>query len=466
MYTYPVLFLLLLFVGAVDVKENANVSVADPEPQVEKKGEIFQCGKCDYIVKGYHNKGTEIIPPGGVVCFDAKVKYGKVVLKYLKGTPEKPIVIRNCGGVARLSSEGGFALKIEHSSNFKLTGDGVSDSTYGIRITTRSGFYVSIEQFSTDFEISRIEIAGANKNGMGEGSGFAGIGIKTSPYQKCDLFTDSTRQAWIMRNVHVHNNYIHDTGGEGMYIGHGFYKGRKESKCPSKTWSHSIKGLRVHHNLVENTGFDGIQIKNADEDVEIYNNTIRNYGTQNKGGQNEGLFIGEGVTGKVYNNLIDTGTGHGISFQGMGNNAIFNNVILNAGDDGFNGSGSSMAVYIPDGYFMIFNNTIYNSKQDGFVFFHNHGGRKIVMNNLVVKAGHKLTSRGGRLDSSNNIFTQNIAAVKFKNPIHADLSLQKGSPAINRGADVRKYYKDLTFDFLKNPRPRGNAFDIGAYEHE
>jgi hypothetical protein len=471
MYSYPLLFLLLALVGTVDVKENANtLSKILPQTQAttakNEKSEDFDCRRCKYIVEGYHNKGTIYVRPGEVICFDASKNYGKVVLKNIKGTKEKPIIIRNCGGVAKLSSDGSFALKIEHSENFKLLGDGVSDSTYGIRITTRSGFYLSLEQFTTDFEISRVEIAGKNKNGTGEGSGFAGIGIKTSPYQDCDLFTDSTRQAWVMRNVSVHHNYIHDTGGEGMYIGHGFYKGRKEKSCAAKTYSHSIRGLRVHNNLVENTGFDGIQIKNADEDVEIYSNTIRNYGTQNKGGQNEGLFIGEGVTGKVYNNLVDTGTGHGISFQGMGNNAIYNNVILNAGDDGFNGSGSSMAVYIPDGYFMIFNNTIYNSKQDGFVFFHNHGGKKIVKNNLVVKAGHKLTSRGGLLDSSNNIFTQQMYSIKFRDPLHADLRLQKGSRAINKGADVSKYAKDLTFDFLKNPRPRGGAFDVGAYENE
>jgi hypothetical protein len=406
--------------------------------------------------------------PGQVICLDAAIRYENVVLQKIKGTKDKPIIIRNCGGVARITSSGSFGLKIEESENFKLLGDGVKDSLYGIRVSTKRGFYLALEKFTTDFEIARIEIAGNNKNGLGEEAGFAGIGIKTSPYQDCALFTDSTRQAWIMRNVSVHNNYIHDTGGEGMYIGHGFYKGRKEPKCPSMTYSHSIKGLRVHHNRVENTGFDGIQIKNADEDVEIYNNTIKNFGTRNKGAQNEGLFIGEGVTGKIYNNLVDTGTGHGISFQGMGNNQFYNNVILNAGDDGFNGSGSTMAVYIPDGYFMFFNNTIYNSGEDGFVFFHNHGGKKMVMNNIVVKAGHKLTSRGGRLDSSNNIFTQNINRLRFLNndTLHADLRLRNGSPAINKGIDVRKYHCQLTFDFLKNPRPKGGAYDIGAYEIE
>jgi hypothetical protein len=148
----------------------------------------------------------------------------------------------------------------------------------------------------------------------------------------------------------------------------------------------------------------------------------------------------------------------------MGNNLIYNNVIINAGQDGFNGSGSTMSVYIPDGYFMIFNNTIYNSGEDGFVFFHNHGGKKYVMNNLVVKAGHKITSRGGALDSSNNIFTQVTERIHFMDTLLTDLRPAPGSPVIDRGIDVRKFKEEIQYDFLRNPRPKGKGFDIGAYE--
>ena len=455
MYTGVIYFMLILLTGFSSVKENANTQRDIP------------CGECDYIVQGYHNNGKKLnIRPGQVICFDATVPYEKIFFSHINGTKENPIIIRNCGGVARISSPGGFAVKFEQSSHFKFIGDGEPDSTYGLKLTTRSGFYLSLEKFTTDFEIARIEVAGANKNGIGEGSGFAGIGIKTSPYIDCDLFSDSTRQAWIMRNVSVHHNYIHDTGGEGMYIGHGFYKGRIENKCTVKTYSHSIKGLRVHNNLIENTGFDGMQIKNADEDCEIYNNTIRNYGCRNEGAHNEGLFIGKGVTGKIYNNFVDTGTGHGIQFQGMGNNQIYNNVVINAGQDGFNGSGSKMGVYIPDGYFMIYNNTIYNSARNGFVFYNNDGGKKIIKNNLVVRAGHKLTSKGAILDSSNNIFTQNTNAIMFRDTLGADLRLLKGSPAIDAGVDMSRYQPDNLFDCEKNVRPRGNGYDIGAYEIE
>jgi hypothetical protein len=371
------------------------------------------------------------------------------------------VIIRNCGGVAMITE----GLKFMTSENFKLLGDGVEGEKYGLKVSTHKSFYITFEKFTTDFEVARVEVAGYTPNGEGEHAGFAGIGIKTSPYQDCALFSDSTRQAWIMRNVSIHDNYIHDVGGEGLYIGHGFYGGRIEKDCPVKTYSHSIKGLRVHHNLIENTGFDGLQVKNADEDCEIYNNVIRNFGTRKHGAHNEGMLIADGVTGKVYNNLIDTGTGHGISFQGMGDNDIFNNIILNAGDDGFNGTGSKVGVYKPNGYYRIFNNTFYNSGGDGFVFFLSKGGEKRVMNNLVIKAKNKLNPKGAKLELLNNIFTQdsivNILAGSLDNMI-----LKQYVPCIDKGMDVRVFNPEFTFDFYNNPRPRGKAFDIGAIEFQ
>lgn len=429
----------------------------------------FPCRKCDHIVKGYWTNGSKLnIKPGEVVCLDASIPYEKLRFVDIRGTAGEPVIIRNCDGVATVSSPGGFAIKFETSSNFRLLGDGSSKSEYGIKVINRSGFYVTMEKFTTDFEVAHLEIAGPNKNGLGENAGFAGIGIKTSPYQDCDLFTDSTRQAWIMRNVRVHHNYIHDVGGEGLYIGHGFYKGRVESQCSVMTYSHSIHGLRVHHNIVENTGYDGIQIKNADADCEIHHNIIRNYGNRNHPAQNEGLFIGEGVTGKIYNNLIDTGTGNGIQFQGMGNNEIFNNIVINAGEDGLNLSWSKMGVYIPDGYFHVFNNTIIDSKADGFVcYYNNEGGPKKFINNLVVKAGERLMGKGSYVELANNIFTQDSAFLE-KPYITTSAGVPSGKTVavIDSGMDVRIFCPMLRFDFYDNPRPMGKTFDIGAIEYQ
>lgn len=446
-------------------------SIGSEEVHTPIVKQTYSCSQCDYIVKGYHNDGRKIpVFPGQVICFDALVTYKTVKLSHIKGTKLKPVIIRNCGGVATISE----GLRVENSEHFKLVGDGAANAQYGLKIQTHKSFYASFEMFTTDFEIANVEVAGYNKNGEGEGSGFAGFGIKTSPYQACEMFKDSTRQAWVMRNVNVHHNWIHDTGGEGMYIGHGFYSGRKEQKCPFKTWSHSIKGFRLHHNLVENTGWDGIQIKNVDEDCEVYNNIVRNYGTRGHRAHNEGLMLADGVTGKAYNNLIDTGTGHGIMFQGMGDNDVFNNIILNAGEDGFNGTASVMGLYLPNGYYRIFNNTIYNSGEDGFTFFSARGGEKLIMNNLVIKAGGKLYPKGAKVTLANNIFIQDSTLVdfaktnitNFADGLLDNVILERYPSTIDKGTDVRAYLPSLTFDFYNRKRPQGNAFDIGAVEFE
>lgn len=391
----PQVFLFLILILAARMAALAQTFETDSS---------FLCDDCDYTVTGYMTDGKKLnIQPGDVICLDARRKYTRIVLKNIVGTEDDPVIIRNCGGVAEIYSRDGFGMKFQQSKHFKLAGDGSVDS-FGIKITTEKGFYLTMENFTTDFEISRVEIAGATENGLGEKSGFAGIGIKTSPYQDCELFSDSTKQAWTMQNIAIHHNYIHDTGGEGLYIGHGFYMGRKEKRCPNVTYPHTIQQVRIYENLIENVGYDGIQIKDANKDVAVYNNVIRNYGTKGKNAHNEGLFIGEGTTGKFYGNIVDTGTGNGCQIQGIGNIDIFNNFFFNSGENGIYAASGHHAYRYPDGYFNITDNIIYNSRDLGFVFYNDKGGIKKFENNMVIKAG-TLTKDGAKVVMNDNIFT-------------------------------------------------------------
>lgn len=210
-----------------------------------------------------------------------------------------------------------------------------------------------------------------------------------------------------MQNIHIHNNYIHDTGGEGLYIGHGFFLGRQEKNCPKKTFPHTIRCVRIYENLIEDVGYDGIQIKDADKDVAVYDNIIRNYGTRGKKAHNEGIFIGEGTTGKFYGNIIDTGSGNGFQIQGIGNIDIFNNYIMNAGENGIYAASGYHAYRHPDGYFNITDNIIYHSKQIGFVFYNDAGGTKKFENNMVIMAD-QLLKDGANVEMYNNLLSNKI----------------------------------------------------------
>ena len=426
----------------------------------------INCADCDFVIDTSTGvvDGEELnIQPGAIIGLSgAGDDYKNITFNNIIGTEQDPIVIKNCDGQAIINSTGSFGVKFRNSKFFQFAGDGDENYEYGIKISTTTGFFLTFEYFTTDFESYGIEIAGLEPSGIGEDNGFAGIGIKTSPYQDCDTFTDPTRMAWIMKNITVRNCYIHDVGGEGLYIGHGFYNGRKESSCDEITYSHSIQHIRIHDNLIENVGYDGIQIKNADLDCELYNNTIRNYGQLDKGAHNEGLFIGGGTTGNFYNNYVLNGTGHGIQFQGIGNVTIFNNVIANSGDNGFYGSSGDQVYRIPNGYFNIINNTFINSGNNGFAFFNNDGGTKRLINNVFAGTVEDIYRKGAAIDTISNIMTQDIDHLMFADISTDNYALEANSPAINFGINVSEY--GVLDDILGNPR--GENYDVGAYQNQ
>lgn len=397
----PIIAAVMLLIAFVSVSLSAQAQTFEAAPDFS----------CDHTVSQYATDGrAENIRPGDIVCIPAG-EHGRLLFQHIEGTASNPVIIRNSGGVARIYSDTGFGIKFEDSKHFVFSGDG-TDDPFGIRISAERGFYLTMENFTTDFEITRIEIAGPNKNGLGANGGFAGIGVKTSPYEDCQLFTDPTRRAWIMRNISIHHNYIHDTGGEGLYIGHGFYKGRKEADCPRVTYSHSIKGVRIYNNFIENVGLDGIQIKNADEDVKVYSNIVHNYGMAGTGPHNEGLFIGEGTVGEFYDNTIDTGSGNGAQIQALGNVRLYDNVFIGAGENGIYAAGSEAVDRLPNGYFDIRDNIVFGwgSNASAFIFFNPTGGKKTFTGNIVIGRG-EFTRPGADVEIADNLISDESALI-------------------------------------------------------
>ncbi|MCR6641437.1 MAG: Ig-like domain-containing protein [Sporocytophaga sp.] len=446
------------------------------------------CG-CDFTLqangKVLHN-GVEItlatpwainandikIKPGNVFCFK-NIQYSRgIIIANFAGTESQPIIIKNCGGQTIIDTRE-YGVIFRNSKHFKFLGNGDPAVKYGFKVTARNknNFFLDAKDFTTNFEIAYVEVAGASPNTGSDTSGFAGIGAKTNPL--CN--GSAERGVWTMYNPIIHDNYIHHTGGEGIYMGYGWYKegtincpceNNPSTNCPKIIHSHSIVGARVYNNITENTGLDGIQVKNADQDCEVYNNIIKNYGLRNEETQNEGLLLGEGTTGKAYNNWIENGTGNGIQNHAMGNQDIFNNVIINPKEYGFVCWDGAAVVRV--GYYNFFNNTIINAGLDGFNFFGPGGGPKRVYNNIIAKAGpgRSLLKRANdvtQFEESNNYLTNNIEDVQFvSGTAPYDVHLQSTSPAIDKGKDLTSF--GVTKDFDLAPRPSGAAFDMGAFE--
>ncbi len=104
---------------------------------------------------------------------------------------------------------------------------------------------MAIGSRASDFEVEFVEVREV---------GFAGMTIKT----------DDDGSA-TMRNVKIHDNYIHDTISEGFYIG---------STQGHKKTQHRIEKMEIFNNRIIRTGTEAIQIGQLGGDIKVYNNVF------------------------------------------------------------------------------------------------------------------------------------------------------------------------------------------------
>lgn len=283
-------------------------------------GELAQaqdCG-CDHVITPPVERVTTLIikgdslgvKPGQKVCLAAGF-YMQIRFLNMHGEPGNPVTIQNCGGQVEIGDDITYgrwwAVDLAYSSYVRLTGSGTPGIRYGIRLG-RSGDSSLKIGAATDTEIDHLEIANSN---------FAGILAKT------DYRGVVPPDAPEMNNVNIHDNYIHDTRGEGMYIG--------ETTTPGQNFRH----LEIWNNIVTRTGFDLLQVANAVEDVKVHHNVLYKSGLRNVLYQNKGLQIGDNCVGDYYNNFVIGSVSNSMIVMGMGDIDIHNNYFQGAGDPGF-----------------------------------------------------------------------------------------------------------------------------------
>jgi hypothetical protein len=448
------------------------VSETYPDPVAlvtTSKASPASCSSCNYVVPDNVNTidGSVLrFQPGWVVCLNAARNYGTQPLRFINvtGTAENPIYITNCGGTAKVTVANTlhYAIKFENSKFFRVTGGDVT-GTYGIKLSGAKTMGISVEKLSTNFEIDHVEISNI---------GFAGIMAKSDP--GCDNL--AIRGAFTMRDSQIHHNYIHDTGGEGLYIGNSFYANGMTTSCGVK-YPHDIVNMKVYSNVVKNTAWEGIQVGCAVLGAEIHSNLVENAGTANVAGQNNGIQIGEGTGGRCYNNFVKTVKGNGIIVLGLGDNTVFNNIIVNVGQAGIfcddratTGTG-----------FKFFNNSIANPGTDGIKIYADKVGLlNIVKNNFISNPGNYavyendntwrtgqdsflfLLSSNVKVSSSNNYYDLHTTLANYLQYNNLGYILNI-CPVKNKGCDVASY--GVTFDFKLKPRPYNGGFEIGALEY-
>ncbi|HEV7349075.1 malectin domain-containing carbohydrate-binding protein [Telluribacter sp.] len=403
----------------------------------------------------YDGRQMKVLP-GEVICIKAGT-YSRFRFLNLEGTAEKPITIKNCGGVVDIAHTTYYgALDIWGSSHVRVTGTGDSTSDYGIRISSTgsgaSGLVVGAK--TTSIEIDHVEISG---------TGFAGMMIKTDP--NCDSTT--WRENLVMNGVLVHDNFVHHTGGEGLYVGYTNYNGATMT-CDGKSRQvlpHLIYGLKIYNNLIQHTKADGIQYACA-PDAEVYNNTVENFGADPFGTfQNMGIQIGAGAGGTCFNNKVISGTGNAIlAVDYQGGLKIYNNLLVSP--EGFGIFSDDRTVPKAGTSLFIVNNTIVTSLRESIRMY---GSRtvKLLYNNLLVapqNGQYLVYGNGATATDLSNLKLPTLSEAGFVNSSGGNYNLLLSSPALNKGMDVAPL--GILHDLAGRPRPTGAAFDIGAYESQ
>jgi len=435
-------------------------------------GDILQAQNCslsldttqNYIVGSAFN-----IKPGDVVCFEAGNK-DYIQLKDIHGTADQPITFINKGGAVVINTDHYFGIKIGNCSHIIFRGNGTTNLKYGFQVTrVAAGAGLSVDDKSSDVEISNMEISHTF---------IGGVYAKTDP--SCGDYS-ATRDKFTMYNFSFHDCYVHDVPDEGLYIGNSHFTGfHLTNGCDTVVYPQVLKGVHIYNNLIEHTGYDGIQVSSADSNCSIHDNTINFDSQAGILTQMSGIMIGGGSKCDTYNNKILNGKGDGIDVFGLGNFKIFNNLIVNAGQNYLPNQPAIQkhGIYIgidstsANAQLGIYNNTIISPKSFGITLTNTELSKTRIINNLITDPGKYATDgeqafintniSSTRIEKSNNYLSDSNDRLKFVSMNSGNYDLQPDSPAVNYGTDLSA--EGVTFDILGRTRPFHTYFDAGAFE--
>jgi hypothetical protein len=305
-------------------------------------------------------------------------------------------------------------------------------------------------------------------------------------------------------NVVISNNYIHDVGGEGIYIG-----GCGNAPCAAAHNNITISGNTIRDVGVDIGQPDGIDIKDGNSNITVSNNTI--YMTNVLAKQGDGIVTESAAT--IERNFIYNFPRSGIFLSeywdtniGYRNGPIIrNNIIVNTSGGYVSEGANGITIYAVDGRdnwsnVKVYNNTIYgiSGNPGNGIRFYSAGtditsGHEVVNNIIARCSGREFRSSAyftftthdynNYYDTSGTIYTYGSVSVAYDgnlaaqetNSIKTDplflstwppyqainFKLQTGSSAIDAGTPLIGFFND----YVGLTRPIGVAWDIGAYEY-
>jgi hypothetical protein len=398
--------------------------------------------------------GTELgVQPGETVCIMAGA-YSFIRFREIRGEEGNPVTVVNCGGVVEVkNTDRAYAIDFQGSSHhFRLTGTGDSSTMFGFRVSAPDvepypGVGLWFLDKSTDYEVDHVEVYE---------TGFAGVMAKTDPL--CDGSAD--QDVFIQKNVRLHHLWVHDTGGEGFYVGSTQSNGHTIT-CNEQQEVHQphfLEGIEIDHVLVEDTGWDGAQVGMARQGCVVRDSVIRRVGLAGEQYQQQGLQIGSWSRCHVRRNVLSDGQAMGVFVLGAYDTTVADNVIMRFAEDAVYANANELPD--PVSYRLVHNTLGGFGGNAARVFGDLVTG--VAWNNLVLGSEGAIAAGGDvTWSEEGNLFVADAAAAGFVDASADDYHLADDSPARAAGVDHTADGFDVDLDGMLRASPPA----VGAYEH-
>lgn len=347
--------------------------------------------------------------------------YAGFVIDGRNGTALNRIVFaaKQRGGakITSASATGGFSQDwvVVTSSSF-ITIDG-----FEVSGATRAGISVlGNEDDGSDATDVEIAFCHSHDNGAGSSAG-----------RHDGIFTG------FARNVHIHDNLVHDNSEHGIYVSNSADNPIIER---NDVHDNTVNGIQINADL--STGGDGIITNWRISQNRVYDNTGA-----------AGINLDGASNGVLTNNLLYGNTKGGITlFQGDGAVASSGNVVAN--NTVYDPAGTRAAIQVADG---ANNNVLFNN-----IFYAGSGaGIEIQTVSGLMHDYNLVSSFDGGTASAHE--SSPSAATIFASIAGSDYQLAAASPARNAGIATFGGKSAPMIDLIDGARPVG-VIDIGCYE--
>jgi hypothetical protein len=278
---------------------------------------------------------TPSIVPGTTVVISlpasdpASAMY-RLQLLNIKGTKEAPIVITiDEPSQLIMNYTSWWGIIAQGCEHIVLDGKGYQNIEYGLHLRKHPDSSTGVISFQITSLTNYVEVHSIEFSDPQ----FTQIMCKTDP----DVNVPATLRAnFTMQDTLIHNNFMHDSRGEGVYLGYfdASVHVKKNNAGTSITYRpHNLNDTKIYRNHFLRCGWDGLQLNNATGKTEIHDNIIEESAVYGEPDQNTGMSMT--LEGKVFNNTIDGCTGIGIQAGALGPLEIYNNIITNIAEGSY-----------------------------------------------------------------------------------------------------------------------------------